>query len=656
MDTIKSGFLTGRMRPKTVEQMRNIAATIYGSAIKQQTPEVTPEVTKDKVTLPTDFNAALLDLYGGEGNLELALADVVNDDEKTKGFLSQAFKRVAQNYVDAANKNLGEFDYSDLQAAQDIINNQNLDVLSTAHKYKWDVGHMFLKPEQKKAQEEAKAAEQVEVDKQNRIKSLIASGLPQTSAQKIVELGLSDYQFPQLKIGGRDMLPAFNEYLKERKARLFAKDGKHFILDQNLNPIQETGESFDPFHRYSGLAFTQDDNGLKFTTPKFDLGTLEGRQLEIQGLNPNMKAYAFDKLEKIDILNNRGVKVNSYKKQPDGTYRSDAGHTFTSKAIKGLGDLKLQIDQYKVGELFPEFRAVRGGTSHVTTAIDLLEDNLRLENAEHADAHKEAFQHLMYMLQDNRLDYNPELREKAKKVLVEYYKRLHPQTQTMKNGGVLFAKKGAFAEYNEKFGKSNTVNPHQTKPMKDITGTWKGMSTEDRIGSGASVAATAASLAPGWVGVGGATASFGIDLARDLKDGKMDNLGTHLLNAAFVPLSFFGLGGVKAALKVGKASLKTAKAMDATADFSKLAQTAVKSISATDDVAKASLKTVENFTKANKEIQTLADLKKAAETTTDLKPGVELLEQALVSTIKTAPSTVSPILQKIGKGALNTAK
>ena len=50
------------------------------------------------------------------------------------------------------------------------------------------------------------------------------------------------------------------------------------------------------------------------------------------------------------------------------------------------------------------------------------------------------------------------------------------------------------------------------------------------------------------------------------------------------------------------------------------------------------------------------DLKKAAETATDLKPGVELLEQALVSTIKTAPSTVSPILQKIGKGALNTAK
>lgn len=219
---------------------------------------------------------------------------------------------------------------------------------------------------------------------------------------------------------------------------------------------------------------------MKFTTPKFDLGTLEGRQLEIQGLNPNMKAYAFDKLGKIDILNNRGVKVNSYRKQPDGTYRSTAGHTFTPKAIKGLGDLKLQIDHYKVGELFPEFRAVRGGTSHVTTAIDLLENNLKLENAEHADAHKEAFQHLMYMLQDNRLDYNPELREKAKTTLVEYYKRLHPETQTMKNGGVLFAKKGAFAEYNEKFGKSNTVNPHQTKPMKDITGTWKGMSTGDK--------------------------------------------------------------------------------------------------------------------------------------------------------------------------------
>lgn len=655
MDTIKSGFLTGKMRPKTIEQMRNIAATIYGSATKQQTSQVTPEVTKDKVTLPTDFNAALLDLYGGEGNLELALADVVNDDEKTKGFLSQAFKKVAQNYIDAASKNSGEFDYSDLQAAQDIINNTNLDVLPTAQKYKWDVGHMFLKPEQKKVQAEAQAVEQAEVDKQNRIQSLVASGLPQASAQKIVELGLSDYQFPQLKFGDRDILPAFNEYLKEKKARLFSKDGRHFILDQNLNQIQETGESFDPFHKYSGLAFTQDGNGLKFTTPKFDLGTLEGRQLEIQGLNPNMKAYTFDKLGKIEILNNRGVKVNSYKKQPDGTYRSAAGHTFTPKAIKGLGDLKLQIDQYKVGELFPEFIANYGDTNPVA-AIDLLESNLQSENAEHADAHKEAFQHLMYMLQDNKLDYNPSLREKAKEVLVEYYKRLHPQTQTMKNGGVLFARKGAFAEYNQKFGKSNTVNPHQTKPMKDITGTWKGMSTGDKVGSGASIAATAASLAPGLVGVGGATASFGIDLVRDLKDGEMDNLGTHLLNAAFIPLSFFGLGGVKAALKVGKASLQTAKAMDATADFSKLAQTAVKSISATDDVAKASLKTVEKFTEANKGIETLADLKKAAETATDLKPGVELLEQALVSTIKTAPSTVSPILQKIGKGALNTAK
>ena len=96
--------------------------------------------------------------------------------------------------------------------------------------------------------------------------------------------------------------------------------------------------------------------------------------------------------------------------------------------------------------------------------------------------------------------------------------------------------------------------------------------------------------------------------------------------------------------------------MDATADFSKLTQTAVKSISTTDDVAKASLKAVEKFTEANKGIETLADLKKAAETATDLKPGVELLEQALVSAIKTAPSTTAPILQKIGKGALNTAK
>lgn len=136
MDTIKSGFLTGKMRPKTAEQMRNIAATIYGSATKQQTPEITPSITKDKVTLPTDFNAALLDLYGGEGNLELALANVVNDDEKTKGFLSDAFKKVAQNYIDASGKNSGEFDYSDLQAAQDIINSQDLDVMTTAQKYK----------------------------------------------------------------------------------------------------------------------------------------------------------------------------------------------------------------------------------------------------------------------------------------------------------------------------------------------------------------------------------------------------------------------------------------------------------------------------------------------------------------------------------------
>lgn len=130
-------------------------------------------------------------------------------------------------------------------------------------------------------------------------------------------------------------------------------------------------------------------------------------------------------------------------------------------------------------------------------------------------------------------------------------------TSIMKHkvGGIIKAQKGIdFKAYQDKLN-STTASTEKTEKTtrgaKDITGTWKGQDWRENGLDVLSTAGTVASFIP-VAGAIGATVTTGADLTKDLLDGKVDDLGTHILNFGFIGLSLIGLGGVKTLLKLGK--------------------------------------------------------------------------------------------------------
>ena len=114
-----------------------------------------------------------------------------------------------------------------------------------------------------------------------------------------------------------------------------------------------------------------------------------------------------------------------------------------------------------------------------------------------------------------------------------------------KEGGVLSMESGGKAnsidEYISKYGGVNT--PPASKRKSDIRDTLADATAAQKV----SMLGAAASIIPG-VGAIGAGVSTLADIVDDLEDdGKINNWGTHAMNAGFIALSAIGLGGLKTA-------------------------------------------------------------------------------------------------------------
>lgn len=161
------------------------------------------------------------------------------------------------------------------------------------------------------------------------------------------------------------------------------------------------------------------------------------------------------------------------------------------------------------------------------------------------------------MAQHPEIRKNRKLKERIYNALIQYHGLLNG-TVVHREGGVLLAQRGmSLAEYKKELAKQKPLEEvlPSGKKIHDISGSWKDQDGMGKALSAASVAGMGLSFIPG-VGAVGAGVSFGADLANDLRDGKMDDLGNHLLNLGFVGLSAIGLGGVKAFLKAGQAGSK----------------------------------------------------------------------------------------------------
>jgi hypothetical protein len=166
-----------------------------------------------------------------------------------------------------------------------------------------------------------------------------------------------------------------------------------------------------------------------------------------------------------------------------------------------------------------------------------------------------------------------------------------------KKGGVLKAQEGTKLspeEFVSKYGKKDS-GTKSSGGIKDIRGTFSDASALDI----ASAISTGVSMIPVVGAVGGAT-TMGLDILRDVKeaDGKV-NWGTHLGNTAFVGLSLFGLGGLRAL----KLAAKGAKAADAVLDAGKAAMNAQKMTKA-GAISPEVQKSVEGISKTIKKLGT----------------------------------------------------
>lgn len=130
------------------------------------------------------------------------------------------------------------------------------------------------------------------------------------------------------------------------------------------------------------------------------------------------------------------------------------------------------------------------------------------------------------MTHDPRVSRDETLSGKIRDILTAYDNakgrlvkaKLGTKIQKLQGGAAFQAK----VEAARKARRESTEQPK--KPVRDLTGTLKGMSDLEKALAAAEVAGDAAGLVPGGIGAGGAGVSFLAGIARDMinGDGKTD--------------------------------------------------------------------------------------------------------------------------------------
>ena len=130
------------------------------------------------------------------------------------------------------------------------------------------------------------------------------------------------------------------------------------------------------------------------------------------------------------------------------------------------------------------------------------------------------------MANDPKVSQNEELSGKIRDILTAYdtakgglvKAKLGTKIQKLQGGAAFQAKVEAARKARRESGEQ------PKKPVRDLTGTIKGMSGLERTLAAAELAGDAAGFVPGAVGAGGASVSFLAGIARDMinGDGKTD--------------------------------------------------------------------------------------------------------------------------------------
>ena len=476
-----------------------------------------------------------------------------SDDEKKAKVLSWAEENVNE-YLADQDKNKNSYNYKDYENAQAFklaLGNKDIknwdDIASKAQALGWSL-NAFLPA--------AKTAPELEEDKKA---SAIKTGEEYTKQYHINPELAAQMAYKGYK---PHTVTSDNPYTQSlyQKGLGFKNDEGHIVLiDKHTGGFYDFAgvDQFSPMYN-KGFSWTNDlDRGLQLGNGKIakqDFGDV-GKEL-ITSL-PGAKVHGWQNGVAGDYLNKLIVEQNGHKrtltKQSDGSYIDDRGRAVPKFNITGFGTNTNVIHDYN--QYFPDIPMGISG-DHVSD-LNLLTSRLANKDAngnfviERDDDLDKAASGLKWsLINDPAVKSDPELKNKILDALTTYQQALTP---SKKKGGIISAKSGdKFAEYTKKFvNKPAAQQTANTTTIKDIRGTWKGQDWIDDVLDAGSTAGNIAAFIPGW-GAIGAGVSFGADLVKDLRDGHIDNWGTHALNAGFIGMSAIGLGGVKSLLKVGK--------------------------------------------------------------------------------------------------------
>lgn len=607
-DAIKTNPFTGHLKIKNNEDAVSAAMQIYLEAKQRIQGSSTTTPIKQKVGI-IDFNSYMTDKAYGTSEGYASDFESIQDDELRKKEVFNQAKQYLSGYLADVDKNKDWADYADLdkvKAVQQAVDANDWEGFKkSSHLLGWNPSAFLLQDsdrEKIKAHETAvKTEAEAKVTEANNAAlktDLVSKGYTPAMADQLItaKYKLGSFKTPQGLSTNPDLV---NEYLTKKHAYVFdSPTGSQSIFNTDGTVYNESGSTFDRFNPLYGLAWEHDAN-YNFT-PKASAWkqTDLGDRVGLEGIAPGFENYSIEGIgegtpDSRDYLNHivlkKGTSEIHLKKGSDGKYRSEEGVVYPGINITGYGQEK--ETPYSASSDFPEFYNNSLKVTHYNPT-----DFISLQRAYNTGYDRNADIPTAMRLnaalgtpgvipdvtsQDKLLRNNIiQLLHKFSKKLKGIPAEATPKVAEKKEGGILIAQAGNALKERREWLKQQP-NPASTKPTAavvdhgDITGTWAGQDTTDNVLDTISIAGAAGSFVPVYGAIGALT-TLGADAIKDLRDGHVDNWGTHALNAGFVALSAIGMGGLKS-LAIGAKLANTFKGAGEVAEIgSKAAQYATK--------------------------------------------------------------------------------
>lgn len=615
-DDISKRWLSGRLKIKDDQDAMSVAAAIYNEALREKNQTKPIEQTNSQQLSSIKEKRSIINLsdfdktskgFGSEDGLKYTLGNTKTEEGRKKLAMNLS-KNAVDTYLKEYSSEKDKYDYEDYQDVlkmKEILDNPNStwdQYLQQSFRLKWSPTNYLLTD----ADKAALAQQETETKSKNYNQELMKRGITNPQLQSTL-MGanyseiVSDYSFNENEVVNK----AIHDYILKNKGTIVRNPdtGAIMVVNQSGQLADFTGkDKFDPLYGYVGRHnqgvfeilgpdVTKDqaedpnanvDEGFELKTNL--AGTVYGWSSDEEGgeyLKDIMGNRDFTKrLEWISPTGQRKIlKLNE-----NNQYIDNQGNVVDVK-FSGYGKQRKKYDNYENMFSFISTIAPKSNKSNWIADLNSLKEYIYnpKNRGEYNKRMTEVAGRLKWELQNNPLiTSNQKNIDNVIETIAKYQSHLDSEVNFNKLGGIIKAQEGIKVKNTKEYIdllRSRSQNQNQLegspKKSKDTTGTWKGQTSEENALDIASMAGVAASFAPGPIGAIGAGVAMGADLAKDLQDGKIDNLGTHLLNTGFVALSFIGLGGVKALLKGAGAAKKATSISKAASKVAKIGDNAL---------------------------------------------------------------------------------